>query len=65
MSDTKNTGKQIAIAIGIQIVGSLIAGIILYQFFKPKEESPTLATAKTATPPKTTVVVTTPEEDQV
>jgi hypothetical protein len=64
MSDTKNTGKQIAIQVGIQIVGSLIAGIILYQFFKPKEDDPVLTTAKTAAP-KTTVVVTTPEDDQV
>jgi hypothetical protein len=64
MSDTKNTGKQIAIQVGIQIVGSLIAGIILYQFFKPREDDPVLTTAKTAAP-KTTVVVTTPEDDQV
>lgn len=64
MSDTKFTGKQIAIAIAIQFVASLVAGILIYHFTKPKEDE-VPSTAKTASTPKTTVVVTTPEDTEV
>ncbi len=62
--DGKFTGKQFAIQVGIQIVGSLIAGVILYQIFKPKEDDTTTA-IKTAPTTKTVVVETIPEEEHV
>lgn len=63
MSDSRITGKQIAIQLGIQIVGSLIAGIVLYQFFKPKDD-PTTTGAKTASITKTSVTPV-PEDELV
>jgi hypothetical protein len=61
MDVTKITGKHLLILLGINVVASVIAGLIVYHLTKPKTDSTTTPppVAKQGTTPTVTTVTST------
>lgn len=62
MDTQKFTGKQMLIILGLNVLAGVIAGIIVYQFTKPKTTDPVTtppAVAKQGTTPTVTTATTT------